>query len=378
MKNNSFIPRILQNQIENSLFKGKIVILYGARQVGKTTLCRQIMEKIPDSQYINCELDKNQRALGVADDNQLKRFLGDSCLIVLDEAQKIENVGTILKILADTFPETQIIATGSSGFQLANRTAEPLTGRARRFLLYPLSLEEARHHYSALDLDAGLENILRFGMYPGVFGLAEERAGEELDEIASNYLYKDIFQLSGIRKPGLLSDLLRALALQLGSEVSMSELAGLLGKNSHTIESYLDLLEQAFVVFKVRSFSRNLRKEIGKKYKVYFYDTGIRNSLIQNFNPLDSRSDTGALWENFCAVERLKLNNNRRVRANYYFWRTYDGQEIDWVEERAGKLYAFEFKWGKKTPKVPPAWQAAYPESGFQVVTRDNYLDFVL
>lgn len=371
------IPRILLKTVENSLFKGKIVIIYGARQVGKTTLCKEILKKTKKSKYINCELLQNKTALETTNDKKLKDFFGDSDLIILDEAQKIKDIGLVLKIIADTFPEKQIIATGSSSFELANKTGEALTGRARRFMLYPLAIEEIRQKYSIADLNARLDNILRYGTYPSVFDQSEKEATEELMEIASNYLYKDLFQFSGIRKPDILVDLLKALALQVGNEVSLTELANLLGKNSHTIETYLSLLEQSFIIFKVRSFSRNLRKEISKKYKIYFYDLGIRNSLIQNFNQLDIRNDAGALWENFCLAERMKHNNNNRIFANYYFWRTYDGQEIDWVEEREGKLFAYEIKWGKKNPLAPKVWLENYPDSEYVVVNKDNFLDFV-
>lgn len=372
------IDRFLLKLVENNLFNGKIIIIYGARQVGKTTMCREILKKAKNGKYINCELMQNKAALETTNDKKLKDFLGTSDLIVLDEAQKIKNIGLVLKIIADTFPKIQIIATGSSSFELANKTGEALTGRARRYLLYPLAIEEIKQKYNTVDLDAKLENILRFGTYPSIFDLPEKEAIEELNEIASNYLYKDLFQYSGIRKPDLLVDLLKALALQLGNEVSLAELSNLLGKNSHTIETYLNLLEQSFIIFKVRSFSRNLRKEIGKRYKIYFYDLGIRNSLIQNFNPLDIRNDVGALWENFCLAERMKHNNNNRIMANYYFWRTYDGQEIDWIEEREGKLFAFEIKWGNKKPEAPRAWREAYPESEYMIINKDNYLEFVV
>ena len=372
------LPRLLQSQIEKNLFKGKIIILYGARQVGKTTLCQEILKKYPqDSKYINCELLQNKTALETTNDKKLKDFLGNTKLVVLDEAQKIKDVGLILKIIADTFPEIQIIATGSSSFELANKTSEPLTGRARRYLLYPFSIQEIRQELDLFDLDAKLENILRFGTYPNVFNRSEDEAAEELLEIASNYLYKDILEFSGLRKPDLVFNLLKALALQLGNEVSMSELANLLGKNSHTIENYLTLLEQCFIVFRVRSFSRNLRKEIGKKYKVYFYDLGIRNSLIQNFNQLELRSDVGALWENFCILERIKRNSNNRIFANYYFWRTYDQKEIDYIEERNGKLSAFEFKWKKDKQKPPQEFLDTYENSEFKIVNKNNYWEFL-
>ena len=373
------LHRFLQNQIEKTLFKGKIIIIYGARQVGKTTLCKEILKKYPqNSKYINCELLQNKIALETTNDKKLKDFLGNTKLVVLDEAQKIKDIGLILKIIADTFPEIQIIATGSSSFELANKTSEPLTGRARRYLLYPFSIQEIMQESDLFDLNAKLENILRFGIYPSVFNCPEDEATEELLEIASNYLYKDILAFSGLRKPDLVLNLLKALSLQLGNEVSLSELANLLGKNSHTIENYLTLLEQSFIVFRVKSFSRNLRKEIAKKYKVYFYDLGIRNSLIQNFNQLELRNDVGALWENFCVLERMKRNNNNRIFANYYFWRTYDQKEIDYIEEREGKLFAFEFKWGKGKQKFPREFLETYPNSEFQNINQENYIDFVI
>ncbi len=373
------LPRILQSQIEESLFKGKIIILYGARHVGKTTLCKEILKKYPqNNKYINCELLQNKTALETTNDEKLKDFLGSAKLVILDEAQKIKDIGLVLKIIADTFPETQIIATGSSSFELANKTSESLTGRARRYLLYPFSVQEIRQEEDLFDLNAKLENILRFGTYPSVFGCSEDEATEELLEIASNYLYKDILEFSGLRKPDLILNLLKALSLQLGNEISASELANLLNQNSHTIENYLTLLEQSFIIFRIRSFSRNLRKEIGKNYKVYFYDLGIRNSLIQNFNQLDLRNDIGALWENFCVLERIKCNSNNRIFANYYFWRTYDQKEIDFVEERGGKLFGYEIKWGNKKCKEPKLWKETYPNAEFKIINGDNYLDFIL
>ena len=373
------LPRLLQSQIENNLFKGKIIIIYGARQVGKTTLCKEILKKYPqNSKYINCELLQNKTALETTNDKKLKDFLGNTKLVILDEAQKIKDIGLILKIIADTFPKIQIIATGSSSFELANKTSEPLTGRARRYLLYPFSIQEIRQESDLFDLSAQLENILRFGTYPSVFGRSEDEAEEELLEIASNYLYKDILEFSGLRKPDLVLNLLKALSLQLGNEVSASELANLLGKNSHTIESYITLLEQCFIIFRVRSFSRNLRKEISKNYKVYFYDLGIRNSLIQNFNQLELRNDVGTLWENFCVLERIKRNSNNRVFANYYFWRTYTQKEIDYIEERDGKLFAFEFKWNADKKKIPEEFLNTYKNSEFKIINRENYWEFAV
>ncbi|RKY35435.1 MAG: ATPase [Candidatus Omnitrophota bacterium] len=374
----NFFTRLLQKKVENTFLKGKIVIIYGARQVGKTSLCKEILRKYPqNSKYIDCELLQNKTALETTNAKKLKDFLGNNKLVVLDEAQKIKDIVSVLNLIAHTYPEIQIIATGSSSFELANKTSESLTGRVRRYLLYPLSVEELSQKFSPLDLDAKLESILCFGTYPCVFGGSIEESIEKLSAIASNYLYKDVFQFSGIRKPDLLAGLLNVIALQLGNEVSIAELADLLNQNSHTIESYLNLLEQCFIVFKIKSFSRNLKGEIGKKYKIYFNDLGIRNSLIQNFNPLEIRNDSSALWENFCFLERIKYNHNNRIFANYYFWRTYSRQEIDYIEERNTKLYAFEFKWGKGKKKVCKEFLDTYQNSEFKVINRDNYRDFV-
>lgn len=374
-----FLPRLIQPQIEKRLFKNKVIIVYGARQVGKTTLVKKIFDKYNDKKlYLNCELLSVQRGLSAPEAEKLKSYLGENKLIILDEAQKIVNIGLILKILIDTYPDIQIIATGSSSFDLANKINEPLTGRTHTFILYPFSISEAKQQNSRFEIEAKLENILRFGFYPEVFFLSEDDAQSRLDEISSNYLYKDILSFEGVKKSSVIVNLLQLLALQLGNEVSYSEIAKQLGISRLTVQKYLNLLEQSFVIFILRSFSRNLRKEISKSVKIYFYDLGIRNSLIQNFNQLEIRNDRGALWENFCIAERIKHNSNNHIFTNYYFWRTYTQKEIDYIEERNGKLFAFEFKWNINKKKIPREFLDTYNNSEFKIINRENYWDFVV
>jgi len=309
----------------------------------------------------------------------LLNFIGDYRLVILDEAQYVNNIGLILKVIIDTFPDIQVIATGFSSFDLSNFVSEPLTGRSRKYILFPFSMEEIKRKNDLLTAHAKLNNILRFGLYPEAFDKNESDAIEELNNIASNYLYKDILQFEKIKRSTLLMNLLRALALQLGNEMPYNELANMLGQNVHTIKRYLELLEKSFVIFRLSSFNRNLRKEIGKGQKIYFYDLGIRNALIQNFNPMVLRNDIGGLWENFCILERKKANHNKRRFVNTYFWRTYDQKEIDYIEEECGKLKAFEFKFNPKAKiKVPKEFLKTYPESEFRTIHNNNYWDFVM
>ena len=372
------VSRILQERIERMMFKNKVIIVYGARRVGKTTMVNQILQNNQSGKYFNCDLLQVKSALETTNSTLLHDFIGDSKLIVLDEAQQIENIGKILKIMIDNFPGVQIIVTGSSSFELANTLSEPLTGRSRQFVLFPFSMEELHEKEAWLDLNAKLNKIIVHGLYPEVYGLSGDEAVEELQNISSNYLYKDVLQLSSIKRPDLILKLMKALALQVGSEYSLNEIAVLLGENVHTIKKYIEILEQAFVIFNLKSFSRNLRKELGKRNKVFFYDNGIRNSILMNFNQLDSRNDTGQLWENFCISERLKHNNNHRQFKNIYFWRTYSQVEIDYIEEYNGELFAYEFKWGNTKRKKPPKeFLEAYENSVYQVIDRDNYIEFI-
>jgi len=369
------IQRNLQSQIEKTLFKGKVIILYGARRTGKTTLTQQILKNYGNKgKYLNCESLVNREALETTNIEKLKAFLGDYKLIVLDEAQTINRIGHILKLLVDTYPEMQIIATGSSSFDLANQTGEPLVGRSRTFLLYPLSLTEIKQEKDLFYVESMLENLLRFGSMPSVFGLSEEEAIDELDQITTHYLYKDILAFEGVKKSNIIQDLLKALALQLGSEVSLRELGSLVCTSHLTAMRYIDLLEKTHIIFTLPSLARNPRNEIKQGRKIYFYDLGIRNSLIQNYNPLKLRTDTGALWENFCILEKMKQAQNQKLKFNHYFWRNRTQKEIDYIQEYGGKLHAFEFKYNpKKQPKAPKQFLESYPESEFKIINQENY-----
>jgi hypothetical protein len=372
------IKRLLQEKIEKELFRGNIIIVYGARQVGKTTLVKQIIENSKEkSKYLNCEILSIKDQLKDPEPEKLKFFLGDAKLVVLDEAQSIENIGLILKVLIDTYPDIQIIATGSSSFDLANKINEPLTGRSLEFKLYPLSIQELKESKDLFDVESKLEKLLVFGSYPEVFLLDKEDAIQKLDQISSNYLFKDILSYDGLKKPTILVKLLKVLALQVGNEVNYNELSNSLDIDGKTVEKYIDLLEKCFIIFKLSAFSRNLRKEISKSVKIYFYDLGIRNSLIQNYNPLEIRNDAGALWENFCIIERIKMNRYNNIYANYYFWRTYTQKEIDLIEEKEGKLLAFEMKWGKSLKAAPKEFLEEYKNSNFEIINRNNYYKFL-
>lgn len=372
------IEREIQEKIEEDLWKGRVVIIYGARQVGKTTLANQILEKYPESSgYYNCEESDAADGLSAGTSTALKNFFGDKKLVILDEAQKIKNIGTKLKLLIDNYPKMQIIVTGSSSFELANIINEPLTGRFYSYQLYPFSLYELKQIYAEAEAGRLLERFLRLGLYPEITKLGEQEAQKQISLIAKNYLFKDIFTFQEVRNPEVLTKLTQMLALQLGNEVSLDELANSLGVSIETVERYIVLLERAFVIFRLPAFSRNLRTEIKKSRKIYFYDCGIRNALIRNFNSIDLRSDVGALWENFCIAERIKANQRKDLSPNQYFWRTYSQKEIDYLEERDGKLYAFEFKWNKKKTKIPKEFLNAYKNAEFEIINRDNYFKFL-
>ena len=372
------ITRHIQKALEEALFKGKIVVLYGARQVGKTTLVKKILEKYEnDSLYLNCDEPDIREALTNKTSTELKSFIGSRRLVVIDEAQRIKNIGLTLKLFADNFPDTQIIATGSSSFELSGKISEPLTGRKIEFFLYTFSVEELGQIYSHLELDRLLEERLIYGMYPGVIFAGPDRE-KLVRELATSYSYRDVLAYQDIRNPDLLEKLLQALALQIGSEVSYTELAQLLGVNKVTVANYIRILEQAYIIFQVGPFSRNIRNELKKKRKIYFYDLGLRNALINNLNPVFLRQDVGALWENFMVTERVKRNNNLGITANIYFWRTTSGKEIDYVEDSGGRLSGYEFKWQKTNFTVPREFLSAYSESTVKLINRNNYLEFLI
>ncbi len=380
MENTQLLTRTIQKNIENKLFKGKIVIIYGARQTGKTTLVKQILKNHhhKKSVYLNCDEPDDRFALTNKTSTELKNFIGDNEIVVIDEAQRVENIGLTLKLLIDNYPNIQIIATGSSSFDLANKINEPLTERKYTFRLYPFSLPELTQKFSPREIDRLLENYLRFGLYPEIINNPSE-AENNLKELANSYLYKDVLQFLGIKKSDIIYKLLQAIALQNGNEVSYNELASILQIDKKTVYHYILILEQSFIIFRLNPFSRNLRTELRKLRKIYFYDIGVRNALINNFNPLNIRNDVGALWENFLISERIKFLKNNSSSVKNYFWRTHQQQEIDYLEEKNQKLSAFEFKWNPKKAKkqAPKPFREAYPNTPFKVITPENYQKFV-
>ncbi len=372
------VIRTIHQRIDKWLFRQKVIILYGARQVGKTTLAKQILRQYDsESAYYNCEIQSIKEALNVKEPKLLRQYIGEYKVIVFDEAQHVPDIGLVLKLLIDTYPEVQIIATGSSSFELANATSEALTGRAIQFTMYPLSWSELLSIYNPFERSAQLERILRYGLYPDIIQRSEEEAQLLLTELSNRYLYKDIFEFENIKRSDVLHKLLQLLAYQIGSEISLNELANALQINRRTVERYIDLLVKSFVIFRLTSFSRNLRKEINKGVKIYFYDLGIRNSIIQQFHPVDIRNDKGALWESFLICERMKYLQVKGISPIQYFWRTHDQQELDYIEEKDGQLNAYEFKWKNKKSKPPKAFVVAYPDAQVHFINRDNFEAFV-
>jgi predicted AAA+ superfamily ATPase len=374
-----YIDRAIGAAVKSKLFRGKVIVIYGARQVGKTTLVRELLKEVGvESAYFNCDEIDVRTALTDKTSTELRAFLGNGKLVILDEAQRVRNIGLVLKLLIDRFPELQIVATGSSSFDLSNEISEPLTGRKFEFHLYPFSLEEVSGTTPFPDLDRMLPRRLVFGMYPEVFLSGGREEGDLLREIAGSYLYKDVLSYQRVKNPEVLEKLLRALALQLGNEVSYNELSATVGVDKKTVANYLRILEKAFIIFRLGPLRRNLRSELKKLRKVYFYDVGIRNAVINNLNPLELRQDVGALWENFMIAERRKRNGNHGVFCDSYFWRTHQQQEIDYLEEREGRLAGFEFKWHGRKYRVPRKFLESYPGSEVNVVTRENYRSFVI
>lgn len=373
------IPRIIEKQILERMFLWKIIIVYWARQVWKTTLCEKIVNDFSwKSKYIKCDLFNNQQLLDYKNPLKFLNALNDFDLVVLDEAQNIENIWVILKNLIERYPKKQFIATWSSSFELANRVNEPLTWRNFKFTMYPLSVLELKNNYDSFFIYENLENLLIYWSYPEVFWVSDEFKKERLNLLSWDYLYKDIFKFVEIKKSNYIISILQLLALQIWSEVSYNEIWQKLWLNHVTVQKYIDILEQAFIIFRLNSFSRNLRNEITKWVKIYFYDLWVRNSLIQNYNSLDLRQDTWALWENFLLSERQKYISNNILYRNTYFWRNHALAEIDYIEEYDWKLHTYEFKWWNKKAKMPRSFIEAYPESSFEVINKDIFLDFVI
>jgi len=373
---------IKQKQLDHLgrvLAPGKVVVIYGARRTGKTTMLQQFLRGMEEPYLLVSGEDITvQGYLASQSIEKLSAFVGSNRLLVVDEAQKVPNIGANLKLIVDHIQEMRVIATGSSSFDLARSIGEPLTGRKTTLRLFPLAQLEIGQIEERHQTDANLESRLIYGAYPEVILNNDNRAREQyLREIVTSYLYKDVLELDGIRHAAKISRLLQMIALQVGKEVSYAELGTGLGMSKNTIERYLDLLEKAFVIQKLSGFSRNLRSEITKNSRYYFLDNGIRNALINNFNPLDLRNDVGALWENYLVMERLKRQEYLLEHANNYFWRTYSQKEIDFVEEREGKLFGYEMKWGAARAKAPKGWLENYPNASWQVINRQNYLELI-
>lgn len=371
-------PRDLIKVVNGWMSSPEIIVLFGARQVGKSTLLEIMSSQYAEMIVLNCENPVVSDVLQSKDINRILALFDNNKIVALDEAQEIHEIGKILKLLHDDKRVTQkLIATGSSSFELANKTGEPLTGRNLKFRLFPLSVNEIAQKNGWLHTLEKINELLIFGSHPEIIDLSPADKKTKLLIMSGDYLFKDIYKFEQLRNPEILRKLLKAIALQLGNLVSIPELANLTGVSVMTVERYLDLLEKSFVIFKLGSFSNNLRNELKKSRKYYFYDNGIRNAVINNFVSIDERTDIGALWENFCIAEYLKSNENKAIFSNYYFWRTYDGAEIDLVEERDGKIFAFEFIWNpKKSPPIPESFSSEYNVQDLMVINRDQLAFF--
>jgi len=378
------IKRSIYSQIKTKLEPGKVVVLYGPRRVGKTFLLEKL---ISDSEiekekinFLKGDSRVVQDNLSLLNPQRLIDFIGrETTLLIVDEAQKIPQIGNNLKILVDEFPKLKILVSGSASFELAYKLGEPLTGRKKTILLYPVSACELIVTKKMAFYREVFEQHLIFGGYPELFSKNSfQEKKEYLNNLVDDYLFRDILELERVKNSKKLRDLLTLLAFQIGKEVSLSELGNSLDLHKDTVARYLDLMEKSFIIVNIRGFSRNLRKEIYKNSRWYFYDNGIRNALVNNFNPLNLRDDIGALWENYLIVERLKKQSRQSIGSNNYFWRTYDQKEIDWVEERKGKLFGFEIKWQAKKKIMPPKdWLNTYQNASYKLITKENFLEFI-
>jgi hypothetical protein len=371
------IKRTLESQIMGRLFQGKAIILTGPRQTGKTTLLKTIFNSNPEVLWLNGDDPETRLLLDDVTTAKWLRIIGGKKIVVLDEAQRIKDIGLKLKLVTDQIPQVQVVASGSSAFELANQVNEPLTGRKWHYHLFPISYGEMEAHHGLVEELRRLPERLIFGSYPEVVNHhGQER--EVLAQLTDSYLYKDILMWQRIKKPEKLTKLLQALAYQLGNEVSFYELGQITDLDNQTVENYISLLEQTFVIFRLPPLSRNLRKELKAKRKIYFYDNGIRNAIIAQFQPLELRQDIGALWENWLISERKKLLDYHRIPANTFFWRTQDQQEIDYIEERDGRFWAYEIKWNPKSKaRFSKTFTLAYPKHETNLVNRENFMDFL-
>jgi predicted AAA+ superfamily ATPase len=373
-----YIPQMQLDHLKTIVTPGKVAIIFGPRRVGKTTLLKKYLETEKNYLFVTGEDIFVRDFLSSGSIEKLKEFIGEKTLVVIDEAQYLPDIGLNLKLIVDHIPDVRVIATGSSTFDLYKQVGEPLTGRKNVIKMFPLSQMELNRIENPAQTKAHLQMRMIYGSYPEVVTLPSDESRQEyLQGLVSAYLLKDILAFEGVQKSKKLIDLLILLAFQIGKEVSHSELSTQLGISKSTVDKYLDLLEQVFVIVNIRGFSRNLRKEVTKTSRYYFYDNGIRNALINNFNVFSRRSDIGELWENYLVVERLKKQQYQRIWSHNFFWRTYDQKEIDWVEEREGSLFGYEFKWGNTIAHAPKLWLATYPEASFQYINESNYLSFI-
>ena len=368
--------RSLRDKIEKRIDSGKVIIVIGPRQVGKTTLIESIL-KTKDYLLLDGDDPKTRTFLSASNTEQIRSILGNNQFVFIDEAQRIDGIGLTMKIITDRFKDVQLFASGSSSFDLSNKINEPLTGRKWEYQLFPISWEEYENHHGYLYSEQQLENRLLYGFYPDVLN----NPGDEipiLRNLVSSYLYKDILSFADLRKPEVLDKLVQALALQVGSEVSYSELAQIVNVDKNTISKYIDILQKGYIIFRLGSFSRNIRNEIKTSNKIYFYDNGVRNMIVGNFSPLEIRSDKGALWENFLISERVKQIEYKQSLARIYFWRTKQQQEVDFVEEESGKITGFEFKWEKKTNvRLPKSFTETY-DAESRIIDKENFREFVV
>ena len=379
----NMIVRSLFTRINETLFRGYVALIFGTRRVGKTTLLEEIIRYQESMgrkiRYLNCDLISARQMIDTTNDQELKSLVEGIDILAIDEAQNIETIGRTLKIIHDTFPKLQVIATGSSSFDLANKTGEPLVGRMRQFLLYPFSIKEIWKEKGPLEATANLENFLKYGLYPKVYGINGEEAKIELEDMVSGYLYKDLLTFEGIRNSSQILSLLQSLALQVGSEVSFHELAGKLNLSLLTIKKYIDLLEKCYIVFTLPALSRNMRNEIAgnRTRKIYFYDIGVRNALLGDYKDMELRPDAGGIWENFCIVELKKKAQRERRHTRYYFWRTISGREVDLIEEENGEFNLYEFKLSaNKKAKLPKGFAEHYSVKSFNVINKENWYKY--
>ncbi len=371
----SLLPTLLTEFDETN----KIIIIYGARQTGKTTLSNDILKQVNGNILkINADELKYIDILSSRDLRKMTLLLGGYDVLFIDEAQRISDIGINLKIIHDNMPKMKLIVTGSSSFDLANKVKEPLTGRTSTYTLFPISIMELSKTSNAIELQNQLDEFMIYGMYPDLFKYDSYKKKEKyLRELSSSYLYKDIFDITNIRNTSKIRDLLRLLAFQIGSEVSLNELGNSLGLNQETVSTYINILEKSFIIFRLSGFSRNLRKEISKRDKIYFWDLGIRNSLIDNFSPINMRNDVGSMWENFIIAERMKYLSYNEIFASSYFWRTYTGAELDYIEEKNGVLFAYEIKYKKPKLTAPKTWVDNY-SNNYKCITIDNFWEFIV